>query len=255
MSDTFGTALKDWRNRRNISQLEMALSADVSARHVSFLETGRAKPSRNMVLRLCDTLEIPRPARNQLLTSAGLAPAYAARDQDAPDLSPLTTAIDRMLEHHAPYPAFVLDKDWTLVKLNAPAAVLFAATGVTVGTYLLDALCDNLAMRDAIENLDEVIAYTIIRLRTESAHYGGNARLDAAITRLIEMCPAAADLFDGVFPAFIPARYLSPIGTLSFLSTIAQFGSVEDIAFADLKIEMMFPADDATKIALEQLAT
>ena len=253
MTDTFGRSLRDWRTRRNLSQLDMALTAEVSARHISFLETGRAQPSRGMVLRLCDALGIPRPARNQLLTAAGLAPAYASREQDAPDLSPLTQAITRMLDHHAPYPAFVLDQDWTLTNANAPAVLLFSTTGIGVGSNLLDALCDNQMMRDAIENLDEVIAYTLVRLRTESAHYGGSKRLDAAIARLEALCPKDMTLFEGIYPAFVPARYTSPLGTLSFFSTIAQFGSVEDIAFADLKIEMMFPADDATCAILESL--
>lgn len=113
MSNEFGAGLKEWRARRRLSQLELGLAAAVSARHISFLETGRARPSRGMVLRLCEHLQVPRAARNRLLTAAGLAPAYAARPRSAADLGPLADAVDWMLARHAPYPAFALDRHWT----------------------------------------------------------------------------------------------------------------------------------------------
>lgn len=252
MTTAFGTALKDWRTRRNLSQLSMALAADVSARHVSFLETGRARPSRGMILRLCEVLDLPRPARNGLLTSAGLAPAYPTRDSDAADLAPLAQAVEWTLERHAPYPAFAIDRHWTLTRLNHPATILFGSADLGAGDNLTDALCDNPALRDAIENYDEVVCLSILRLRTENAHLGGDPALDAAIARL--EAAASPTPPPEAYPAVIPARYKTPLGTLSLFNTIAQFGSAEDLAFADIKIELMFPADDLTKSALEQMA-
>lgn len=252
MTTAFGTALKDWRTRRNLSQMAMALEAEVSARHVSFLETGRARPSRGMILRLSEVLDIPRPGRNALLTSAGLAPAYAARAPEADDLAPLRQALDWTLDRHAPYPAFAIDRHWTLTRLNAPAAMLFGGAGLAEGDSLPDALCTNQGLRDAIENFDEVLHHSIQRLRTESAHLGGDPRLDGLITRLAAI---AHDMpTPETYPAVISARYRTAMGTLSLFNTIAQFGTAEDIAFADIKIELMFPSDQLSKTTLEELA-
>jgi transcriptional regulator with XRE-family HTH domain len=113
-----GSMLRDWRRRRRLSQLDLALEAGVSARHLSFLETGRSKPSREMVLHLADQLDVPLRDRNQLLLAAGFAPAYAERHIDAPELAPVREALDRVLTGHEPYPAAVVDRLWNLVAGN-----------------------------------------------------------------------------------------------------------------------------------------
>lgn len=245
MQHEFGPALKEWREKRHLSQLALGLEADVSARHISFMETGRARPSRGMVLRLCERLEVPRETRNRMLTAAGLAPAYDRRDSSAQDLAPIRTAIDRMLERHAPYPAFSIDRHWQLVDLNPPAAMLFASVGLQPGASLIDALLDNAALRAAIGNLDEVMRHSATRLRTESAHLGGDPVLDHAVVRM-EANLAPSDEA-GFYPAVIPTIYRVGPQTLSLFGTVAQFGTTEDVALSELRIELLFPADEPTR--------
>ncbi len=251
MSVEFGTALKTWRNQRRMSQLDLGLTADVSSRHISFLETGRARPSRDMVLRLCDYLEVPLAARNQLLTAAGLAPAYVERQMSDADMVQVTQAVDWMLDRHAPYPAFALDRHWVIKNLNGPAAMLFQTVGIGIGDSLVDALASNTIFRAAIENLDEVITYAVTRLRTEIAHLGGDAVLEAGVETLQ---PGAGSLsWANEFPSVVPTRYRVNDMTLSLFSTLSQFGTAEDIALSELRIEMLFPADELTRQMLVAL--
>lgn len=249
MGQEFGPALRHWRETRRMSQLALGLEADVSARHISFLETGRARPSRGMVLRLCERLEVPREGRNRLLTAAGLAPAYASRDRSSQDLAPVRAAVDWTLSRHAPYPAFSIDRHWRLVDLNRPAAALFGAAGIHPGASLIEALMSDAALRAAIVNLDEVLRHVAARLRTESAHLGGDAVLDAAVARM----EPAPDEESGQMPAIVPTVYRLGEVCLSLFSTIAQFGTAEDVALSELRIELMFPADDATRAFFERL--
>jgi transcriptional regulator with XRE-family HTH domain len=247
MSLDFGAVLREWRTRRRLSQLELGLAADVSSRHISFLETGRARPSRGMVLRLCDHLEVPRAARNRLLAAAGLAPAYAARTLAADELAPLRDALDWMLTRHAPYPAFALDRHWYVQAMNPPATTLFGAVGLGAGDSLLAALADDDRLRAALENLDAVVAAVTARLRSESGHLGGDPVLDAAIARFAATATSPPPADEGLAPAFVATRFRFGDRTLALVSTIAQFGAVDDMALADWRIELLFPADAASR--------
>lgn len=250
----FGEVLKTWRQLRRLSQMDLALEAGVSARHVSFLETGRARPSRGMVMQLGAPLQLPPAAMNQLLIAAGLAPAYGQRVLEDAELAPLWQAAERMLETHAPYPAMVMDRHWRLLRLNAPAMQMLAITGLTLGDSLIDALLDNAALRAALDNLAEVERHTLARLRTELSHAGSDLVLEQAIARLqanIDPDPGDAT---AVLPAVIPARYRMGGQVLSFFSTITQFGGTGDVLMSELKIEHLFPADDMTRMLLETLA-
>lgn len=250
MSASFGALLKDWRGQRRMSQLSLGMTANVSARHISFLETGRARPSQAMVLQLSDSLEVPRGDRNRLLQAAGFAGAYEARSLHDKELEYVNAAMDWTLERHNPFPAMAFDRHWCLLKMNACATALLAALNIRKGDSLLDAFADNGPVREAIENWPEVATHLVARLRTESAHFGGDPVLDRAITTLqAALAPHTAE-YPGAIPAVITARYRSNGMLLSFFSTISQFGSVEDIALADVKIELMFPADAATRDAL-----
>ncbi|MEM6438593.1 MAG: helix-turn-helix domain-containing protein [Pseudomonadota bacterium] len=253
MSMDFGSELRSWRARRRVSQLDLGLGAHVSARHISFLETGRARPSRDMVLRLAAELSVPPSACNRLLTAAGHAPAFAERALEAPEMAPVRAVVDWMLDRHAPYPAFALDRAWRLVRLNGPAERLFGAVGLGPGDGLAQALAAHQGVRGALENFEEVAAHALARLRTENAHLGGDAELEAAIAALSEAAPASSD-GAALRPAFVPARWRLGEATLSLLSTLAQFGAAEDVALADLKIELMFPADDPSRQLLEAMA-
>ncbi len=250
MQSAFGTTLKEWRHQRRMSQLDLGLSANVSARHISFLETGRSAPSRQMVHHLCDCLEVPPAERNDLFHAAGFAPAYRRRALTDEDIAPVRNAVDWVLERHNPYPAFALDRHWHLVKANQSAEFMLQASGVFEGDSLLDLIADQETIMATFENWEEVAEHMIARLRTESAHLGGDDVLDRAIRRLREMIGGRPSDRHGELQAFIPARYRAGGQIFSFLSTIAQFGTVNDIALSELKIEMMFPVDEVTRAVL-----
>jgi len=249
MAGTFGDKLRWWRSQRRVSQLELALSAGVSARHVSFLETGRSSPSRGMVLRLCEELRIPRAARNELLTAAGLAAAYLERPRSDEELAPLRAAVTWMLDRHVPYPAFAFDRTWCLVEMNSVAERLFGALGIVVGDSLALALATSAAVRSALENRAEIVEHAIHRLRVESAHFG-DSRLEAAIAALLDSREGPTRPAHATLPAVVPARYRLGATRLSLFSTIAQFGSAEDVALSELRVELMFPADEASRASL-----
>lgn len=253
MAAAFGGALKKWRQVRRLSQMELALSAGVSPRHLSFLETGRAQPSRGMVLRLSDELQVPAAARNQLLTAAGLAPAYVQRPLEDEELAPLWQAAEQMLAGHEPFPAMVLGRHWQLLRLNLAAAMMLDATGLKPGDSLIKALLENAALRAALDNLEDVERHSLARLRTELAHFGADPVLEQAIEQLQRNVTAAA-LCEGVLPAVIPARYRLGRQVLSFFSTITQFGGTGDLAMTELRIEMLFPADEGTRTAMQMMA-
>lgn len=248
--EPFGNLLKHWRQRRRYSQLELAIAANVSSRHISFLETGRSRPSRTMVLQLSDVMDVPRGERNTLLASAGFSAAYAARDDDSSDLRFVHEAIGWTLQRHDPYPAIAFDRHWRVVQMNRCATALLGRLGVAAGDSLLDAFLSPGPLRDALVNWHEIAREMRTRLRTESRHYGGDPVLEAAIDQFDALNTDDRDESRAPYPAVIPVVFRAGPHDLSFFSTIAQFGSAEDIALADLKIEMMFPADEATRRAL-----
>jgi transcriptional regulator with XRE-family HTH domain len=251
MHQPFAATLKHWRQRRRMSQLDLACVADVSARHIAFLETGRSKPSRTMVVQLSEALDIPRAARNELLTAAGFAPLYRRRNIADADMLHVRAALDWMLERHAPYPAFAIDRHWNLMALNEPARMLFKPFGFGAADSLIDALTGNMAFRNALENWPTVAHYMIKRLRTESVYLGGDEILDRGVRSLSAGLAHATELDDEqLLPAVVPARFRLGGGLLSFFSTITQFGTAEDMALTDLRIEFFFPTDAETKAAL-----
>ena len=245
----FPDTLKTWRKARRLSQLDLALEADVSSRHISFLETGRAQPSREMVSRLGDALNLPLATRNQMLTHAGFAVRYPARDWDDEEMAPIRAALDHTLTRHAPYPAFAVDRLWTVVQLNDPAKMLFGMIGIAEGSSLLDLITSE-DMPRFIENWPEVAHHSSQRLRTESAEQGGVPELDEAADYLATMAGDESD----VLKPIIPAVYKAGDQRLSLFSTIAQFGTPVDLTLDDLRIELFFPADQSTEAILKALA-
>ncbi len=246
--EPFSAALKRWRALRRLSQLELALEADVSARHVCFLETGRAKPSRAMVLALAEALDVPREARNRLLETAGFAPLYRARAATDPGLALPSEALAWTLDRHAPYPAFALDRRWRLIRANAPAQAMLAAAGIGEGGSLLEAFAPQGSLRALVVNWPEVARYMLARLRTELAALGADPELEAATRMLAADVKVAAR--EAPTAPILPVRYRLNGQILSFISTIAHFGGADDLALSDLKIEHLFPADEPTKAAL-----
>jgi transcriptional regulator with XRE-family HTH domain len=242
----FAACLKTWRKSRRFSQLQLALEADVSARHIAFLETGRARPSVEMVSRLGDALRLPLAARNQLLTTAGFAVRYPGTRWDGAALAPIREAVDYTLLQHAPYPGLAVDRLWTVLRLNDAAARLFSPLGVEVGTSMLDLLVSDV-LPPLVENWPEVAHHAVQRLRTESAAQGGVDRLDAVAAHL------ARDAREGPAPLrpVVPTVYRLGAQRLSLFATIAQFGTPEDVTLDDVKVELYFPADAETKAALQ----
>ena len=233
-----------------MSQLELGMTANVSARHISFLETGRAKPSQSMVLQLSETLTIPRGVRNRLLRAAGFAGVYETRSLNDRELEYVKAAMDWTLERHSPFPGIALDRHWRTLRMNASATAMLGALGIREGDSLLDMLADDGPARDLIANWPEVASHMVARLRTESVHLGGDPVLDAAVARLVAALGTDRAEHYSEMPAVVTADYRSGDMTLSFFSTISQFGSAEDIALADVKIELMFPADAQTRDVL-----
>lgn len=253
----FGVELKDWRGRRRVSQLDLGLAAEVSARHVSFLETGRASPSRTMVLRLAEALEVPLIERNGLLRAAGFAPLYPAHGEGEAAVAPLSQAVDWLLGRHAAYPGFAIDRHWNLKRANPLAAAMLAGVGLDLrqGANLIEAFLTEGTLRAAVVNLGEVLDMTLARLRTENAELGGDRVLAGYIARL-DADPARRSFADeggGLLPAVIAARYRIGGQVLSVFSTVAQFGTVRDVGYADLRIELLFPADAETAAALQAM--
>jgi transcriptional regulator with XRE-family HTH domain len=244
-----GPLLRSWRERRRLSQLDLALEAGVSARHVSFVETGRSRPSAEMVLHLAEQLEVPLRERNALLLAAGYAPAYDERPLDAPEMTAVREAIDRVLAAHDPYPAAVVNRGWNLVAANRGMGLLVAGVAPELlappaNVMRLSFHPEGAAPR--ILNLGEWRTHLLERL-TRQVAATGDAGLEALLEE-VRAYPAPDDAED--MPAdngiAIPLRIRTEEGDLELLSTIATFGTAVDITVAELSIESFFPADERT---------
>jgi transcriptional regulator with XRE-family HTH domain len=251
-----GTLLRDWRHRRRLSQLELALQAGVSSRHLSFVETGRSRPSAEMLLKLTEELDVPLRDRNQLLLAAGYAPAFTHRELDAPELGPVREAIDQVLQGHEPYPALVIDRHWGLVAANRPIALLTQSVAEhllepPVNVLRLSLHPDGLAPR--IVNLHEWRTHLLERVEHDSLASG-----DPALTALRDELASypAGESGDHVSSAFadiaVPLRLRLGELELSFLSTRTTFGTAVDVTVAELSIESFFPADRRTAEAMQE---
>jgi transcriptional regulator with XRE-family HTH domain len=251
-----GELLRDWRQRRRLSQLDLAVEADVSTRHLSFVETGRSRPSRELVVHLAEHLDVPLRERNALLLAAGYAPVYGETPLDSPSMAPVRDALDTILAGHEPFPAVIVDRRWDLVSANRPALELLAAG---VSPALLEPPAN--AMRVCLH--PDGLAPRITNLAEYSAHLLGRLRRqvvlspDPVVEQLIEELrhyPGVEDATTAVDPAsmlFVPFRLCTPAGDeLTFFSTLATFGTPLDITLEELSIESFFPADRATQAAL-----
>jgi transcriptional regulator with XRE-family HTH domain len=251
-----GDLLRDWRQRRRLSQMSLALEADVSTRHVSFLETGRAKPSRDMLLRLAEPLDIPLRERNELLVAAGFAPIYQEHQLDAPALRAARDAVQRVLKGHEPFPALAVDRHWTMLATNDAVAPLLVGVGkellkTPINVLRLSLHPNGLASR--ILNFDEWKEHLLIRLQRQ-IEVSGDHVLIALRNEMQTYHAPGSDDADGTPPAVdpvtanvvIPFRLRTDIGNLSFFSTTTVFGTPVDITLSELAIEAFFPADEAT---------
>lgn len=248
---TVGPLLREWRQRRHLSQLDLALEAEVSARHLSFVETGRARPSADMVLHLADRLDVPLRERNQLLMAAGHAPVFDQHELDEPEMAPVRDALQLILDGHDPYPAIVVDRAWEMVAGNRAISLLVAGVAPDlleppVNVLRLSLHPDGVAPR--ITNLGQWRAHLLERLRRQIALTG-----DAALQTLLEELegyPGGEESEDGEQTIAVPLRLNADAGELAFISTVATFGTAVEVTASELSIESFFPADEPTAEAM-----
>jgi len=254
-----GALLREWRGRRRLTQLELALDAGVSARHLSFVETGRSKPGREMLLAVADELQIPFRERNQLLLAAGHAPAFPERPLADRELAPVREALDRVLAWHEPYPAVVFDRAWNLVAANAPMAEL--AASVDIDPALLEPPINILrtglhprGLAPLIVNLAEWRAHFLQRLARQIAISGDDdlrSLLDEVAGYPIPAGEDGAATEAGGGEILGPVRFRAPTGgEWSFFGMFAGFDTPFEVTTSELAIELLFPADRATAKAL-----
>lgn len=258
-SSPFGRLLKEWRQVRGASQLDFALASGISQRHLSFLESGRSRPSRGMVLHLASALAVPLRQQNAMLLAAGFAPAFAERKLDAPELGPISTALDRALAQQEPFPAVVVDRIYNLVRANQATLILLGAllepaalTPPAAGKphNLMRLVLRKDGLRPHMENWEEAVVWLLRRLRAEAIAEGAKAH-DAFLDELLadpEVAKVArAPREEGDYPPALTVRFRHGETRLSLFSMIATVGTPLDVALQDLRLEFFFPADATTE--------
>jgi transcriptional regulator with XRE-family HTH domain len=254
-----GSLLREWRQRRRLSQLELACDAGISTRHLSFVETGRAQPSRDMLLHLSEQLEVPVRERNVLLVAAGYAPIFPERPLADPALAAARAAIDLVLERQKPYPAFALDRHWRIVASNAALPQLYDGVAPELMQPPVNAMRLSLHPRGLaprIANLGEWRAHLLYRLRREV-----ELTADPVLIELLQevsgypMRSHQPLQMKGIeHDIAVPFRIETKAGVLSFFSMTTVFGTPVDVMLSELALELFFPADDETAAAVKQMA-
>ena len=253
-----GNLLRDWRQRRRLSQLELACDAGISTRHLSFVETGRAQPSRDMLLHLSEQLEVPVRERNVLLVAAGYAPIFPERRFGDPALAAARSAIDLVLERQKPYPAFAIDRHWQIVASNAVLPQLYDGVEPGLMQSPINAMRLSLHPRGLaprIANLGEWRAHLLYRLRRQV-----ELTADPVLIELLQ--EVSAYPAGSVHPAqvkgiehdiAVPFRLKTAAGPLSFFSMTTVFGTPVDVMLSELALELFFPADDDTVAVVRRM--
>lgn len=261
-TSSFGDQLRHWRQRRKVSQLDLACLADISTRHLSFIETGRSRPSREMVENLAECLEIPLRERNALMMAAGFAPTYAQRALTEPEMQAARDAIDLLLRAHEPYPALAVDRYWNLVASNRVVPVLIKNAAAHLLEPPINVLRLSLhpqGLAPLILNEDDWRGAILDRLRhqidatgdsvlqTLFTELSGYARSEPAANRRAPLASPATQLV-------LPLKIQSHFGPISLISTTTVFGTPVEVTLSELAIESFFPADPASAQALRSLA-
>jgi transcriptional regulator with XRE-family HTH domain len=260
-SRDFGVLLRHWRSVRRISQLNLSLDADISTRHLSCLETGRARPSREMILRLAEALQIPLRERNALLLAAGYAPLYRHADLDAPELEAARRAVEFFVAQLEPNPVLVLDRYWNILRMNAGAKrILDLFPGCESVTPLNGPrlVFHPQGLRPFVEEWEVVAARMIRRIHREAADNPSDETMKSFLEELLSYPDVPSrwrmlDL-DGTPPPFLTLNYKWKNSTLRWFSTLTTLGTPLDVALQELRIETLFPADEATRVVVNRLA-
>lgn len=259
----FGSALRYWRTRRGYSQLRLAVDSSVSQRHLSFLESGRAQPSRDLVLKLGIALDVPLRQRNAMLLAAGFAPAYQERNLSDPELSSVMQALDFMLRQQAPFPALVVDRLWNLVRFNEPAAGFMKwLLGMPADAVIprdgsinvLRLMLDPAGLRPRLVNWQAVCADSLLWIQREAMADGPGSEATALLAELSALPGIAGGLAtDHHVPnlerralPFLPLTLAHEGVELNLFTTITTLGTPHDVTVHELRLESFFPADGAT---------
>jgi transcriptional regulator with XRE-family HTH domain len=252
---SFGALLRQWRAHRGLSQLALALEANVSQRHLSFVESGRASPSRDMIGRIAGAMDLPLRARNDLLLAAGFAPTYAERSLDQAELVSVRAILERILTHHEPYPAMVLDRSWNFVMRNAAnrrivAAALDGADPESVApgqpNNFMRLLFSEKGIRRRVRNWRDVCPAMLARVRREARSFPGSPS-ESLLAELTAMAGDAGEATSDVLTPTVPLELEVERGVvLRLTNTLTTFGTAQDVSVQELRIEMSFPIDDAT---------
>ncbi|MBX3490416.1 helix-turn-helix domain-containing protein [Parvibaculum sp.] len=252
-----GERLREWRQRRRLSQLAFACDAEISARHLSFLETGRARPSRDMLLHLAELLDVPFRERNALLLAAGFAPVYSEAGLDSPDAAAARRAVDLVLKGSEPYPALAVDRHWNLVAANDAAGLFLQDVDpalLEAPVNVLRLSLDPRGLAPRIENLAGWRSHIFMRLERQVAQTA-----DPGLAALLEELKAmpggeAADIAAEYGGLIAPVKIRTEEGTLTFFTATTVFGTAVDISFSELVIESFFPGDAFTAAAMRAAA-
>lgn len=248
LNESFGAALREWRNKRRLSQLQLAENVGVSSRHISFLETGKSEPSREMVLCLGEYLDVPKREINRMLIVSGHAQVFRDHISDGSSLTYVNHALDKLLEDHLPYPALVIDREWDVVKLNVAASKLLTEIGFVASKNLIECFLHDDPSRSRIVNWGETASVILKRLRYEIDILGGSNRLVQLESKLRSYIkrndtPVSVDYSQNS----MNIKFQLGDVRLSYFSLISQLGAVLDVTASEYKVELMFPADDCTK--------
>lgn len=249
----FGYRLRQWRRQRGMSQLDLALEAEISPRHLSFVETGRSRPKRELVLRLAEALEIPLRERNDLLIAAGLPAAYFEEDYDSTELEVYREAIRELISNHQPYPALVLNRWGDVVDGNATAFALFPELVADTPVNLYEAYLSSPRWKAIVENWDEVAWAAHEHLNSDARRYSGDQRMQTLLGFIqdqLKDIPRPDSLPDS--PS-IRTRLNLGGECLETTTMIARFGPVNDVFLSELRVEMIFPTNDNARRFFAQL--
>ena len=251
----FADLLRNWRQKRRLSQLDLALSSGVSQRHVSFLESGRAKPSRSMILQLSEALEVPLRERNDWLTAAGFAPMFRATPLDDPQMSQVMAAVKMMLANHVPFPAVAIDRAWNIRMANAPFDMLSAMIGADVWARvggnernLMRLFFHPNGIKPYVTNWTAVAPLLWRRAQREAETLGGQEMKEVLLE--LSQHQSAETLWAAEDPLLVPVLPLEiekDGARVSLFTVIATFGTAQDVTADELRIESFFPADAATE--------
>ena len=263
IDNSFGQLLKQWRSQRNFSQLDLSISSNVSQRHISFLESGRSRPSRDMVLELSTVLDIPLRQQNQMLTAAGFAAIYSEFDLSDPEVAPIRRALEFTLRQQEPYPALVMDRYWNQIMVNEGAKRLLQwligekALPAEIGPNLVKLMLHPQGIKDRVQNWEIVATHLIHRVHRETRIEGQGQQSQSLFNSLLSY-PEIEQLWHSPQKDNWQLPLLSTIFSkgdrqLSFFTTLTTLGTPQDITLQELRLECLFPADDTTEEAFREI--